>query len=67
MQVGLDSKMTDTIKTIELKFISKMSETIEVAGANGQLLNWRQIIRREANRLKKCICETSEYEPFVVR
>lgn len=56
----------DAIKKIELKFIAKMTEQIEVAGTGGQLLTWRQIIRREANRLKKCICETNEYEPFGV-
>jgi len=56
----------EAVKKIELKFIAKMTEQIEVKGAGGQMLTWRQIIRREANRLKKCICETSEYEPFGV-
>ena len=56
----------EAVKKIELKFITKMTEQIEVAGTGGQILTWRQIIRREANRLKKCICETSEYEPFAL-
>ena len=30
-----------------------------------QRLTWRQVIRREVNRIKKNIVETSDYEPFI--
>ena len=30
-----------------------------------QRLTWRQVIRREVNRIKRNVVETSEYEPFI--
>jgi len=53
----------DAIKKIELKMIGKLTEQITIGK---QQLTWRQVIRREANRLKKTICEYSDYEPFVL-
>ena len=29
-----------------------------------ETLTWRQVIRREANQIKKCVCEGTAYEPF---
>lgn len=56
----------EMIKKIEMNFIEKLTSTIEVDfGGSKQVLTWRQVIRREANRLKKCICEFSEYEGLV--
>jgi CRISPR-associated protein Cas1 len=52
----------DGIKKIEMKVIQKMTEQTMIGE---QSLTWRQIIRREVNRLKKCIVETREYEPFI--
>ncbi|WP_169785004.1 CRISPR-associated endonuclease Cas1 [Campylobacter curvus] len=52
----------DAIQKIEMKMISRLSETIAL---NGQNLTWRQVIRREANQLKKCICEDMPYVGFV--
>ncbi|WP_170019630.1 CRISPR-associated endonuclease Cas1 [Campylobacter sp. RM16190] len=52
----------EAVQKIEMKMISKLTDQIE---AGGQKLTWRQIIRREANRLKKCICENAPYEGFV--
>ncbi|QKF61181.1 CRISPR-associated endonuclease Cas1 [Campylobacter curvus] len=54
----------DAIQKIEMKMISRLSETIAL---NGQNLTWRQVIRREANQLKKCICEDMPYVGFVWR
>jgi len=53
----------DAIKKIEMKMIGKLTEQVSVGN---QLLTWRQVIRREVNRLKKTICEYAEYEPFVL-
>ena len=50
------------IKTIELKVIKKMTEQTTIGE---QRLTWRQVIRREVNRIKRNIVETSEYEPFI--
>ncbi len=54
----------EAVKKIELKFIEKLTQQITIGE---QKLTWRQVIRREVNRLKKTICEYSEYEPFVLR
>ncbi len=51
------------IKKIEMKVIQKMTEQTMIGE---QSLTWRQVIRREVNRLKKCIVETREYEPFIL-
>ena len=52
------------IKKIELKIIKKMTQQVTIGE---QKLTWRQVIRREVNRLKRNIVETSEYEPFVLQ
>ena len=51
----------DAVQKIELKMISRLCETLTVGGRE---LTWRQVIRREANKLKKCICEDAPYEGF---
>lgn len=51
----------DAVQKIELKMISRLCETLTVSGRG---LTWRQVIRREANKLKKCICEDAPYEGF---
>jgi CRISPR-associated protein Cas1 len=51
------------IKKIESKIIKKMTEQITIGE---QRLTWRQVIRREVNRIKRNVVETSEYEPFVL-
>jgi len=51
----------DAVQKIELKMISRLCETLTVGGRE---LTWRQVIRREANKLKKCICEDVPYEGF---
>jgi len=50
------------VKKIELKIIQKMTEQTKIGE---QKLTWRQVIRREVNRIKRNVVETSEYEPFV--
>ncbi len=52
----------EAIKKIELKFIKKLTQQIMIGE---QKLTWRQIIRREINKLKRNIVETTQYEPFV--
>ncbi|MFK5975858.1 MAG: CRISPR-associated endonuclease Cas1 [Sulfurovum sp.] len=52
----------EAIKKIEMKIIKKMTEQTTIGE---QRLTWRQVIRREVNRIKKCIVETREYEPFI--
>lgn len=52
----------DAIKKIEIKMIQKLTDQITI---NQQKYTWRQVIRREANQLKKTICEYTPYEPFV--
>ena len=52
----------EAIKKIELKIIQKMTEQITI---NNQQLTWRQVIRKEVNRIKKSVCETAEYQAFV--
>ena len=51
------------VKTIEKKIIKKMTEQTTIGE---QRLTWRQVIRREVNRIKRNVVETSEYEPFVL-
>ena len=50
------------VKKIELKIIKKMTEQTMIGE---QKLTWRQVIRREVNRIKRNVVETSEYEPFI--
>jgi CRISPR-associated protein Cas1 len=52
----------DAIKSIEKSIIKRMTEQTTIGE---QRLTWRQVIRREVNRIKKNIVETSEYEPFI--
>jgi len=52
----------EAIKKIELKMIKKLTEQITIGK---QKLTWRQVIRREVNQIKKSICESAEYEPFI--
>ncbi len=52
----------DAIKKIEMKIIQKLTEQIMIGK---QKLTWRQVIRREVNQIKKSVCESTEYEPFV--
>ena len=54
----------DAVQKIELKMIARLGETICL---NGQNLTWRQVIRREANQIKKYICEGAPYEGLVWR
>ena len=51
----------DAVQKIELKMISRLCDTLTVGSRE---LTWRQVIRREANKLKKCICEDAPYEGF---
>ncbi len=52
----------EAIKKIEIKIINKLTEQTMIGK---QYLTWRQVIRKEVNRLKKTICEYVEYEPFI--
>ena len=52
----------DAVQKIELKMIARLGETISLGGRD---LTWRQVIRREANQIKKCICEDAPYEGLV--
>jgi len=52
----------EAIKKIELSIIKKMTEQTMIGK---QKLTWRQVIRREVNRIKRNIVETSEYDPFI--
>jgi len=54
----------EAVKKIELKIIKKMTDQTTIGE---QKLTWRQVIRREANQLKKSIIETREYEPFIYK
>lgn len=58
---GIPVLKREGVKTVEMAVINKMTESVALGK---QHLTWRQIIRREANRLKRCICETSEYVPY---
>ncbi|KIM05657.1 MAG: CRISPR-associated protein Cas1 [Sulfurovum sp. FS06-10] len=53
----------EAIKKIEMKIISKMTEQTTIGK---QKLTWRQVIRKEVNQIKKSVCESAEYEPFVL-
>lgn len=53
----------EAIQKIELKMIGKLTDQVKLGN---QYLTWRQVIRREANQIKKCICEGTAYEPFVL-
>jgi len=52
------------IKKIEMKIIKKMTEQTMIGE---QKLTWRQVIRREVNRVKRNIVEGGEYEPFILK
>lgn len=52
----------EAIQKIELKMINKLTDSIAVGK---QKLTWRQVIRREANQIKKAVSEGLAYEPFV--
>lgn len=52
----------EAIKKIEMQMINRLSQTYKIGE---QMLTMRQIIRREANKIKRCICENSPYEGFV--
>ncbi len=51
----------EAIQTIELEMIKKLTNQIKIGT---QYLTYRQVIRREVNRLKRCICEYDSYHPF---
>ena len=51
----------DAVQKIELKMIGRLGETVSLGGRD---LTWRQVIRREANQIKKCICEDAPYDGF---
>jgi len=53
----------EAIKKIELKIIKKMTEQTMIGK---QKLTWRQVIRREVNQIKKSVCESAEYKPFIL-
>ncbi len=50
------------IQKIELKMINTLTKQISLGE---QKLTWRQIIRKEVNKIKKTVCEYSEYHPFI--
>lgn len=52
----------EAIQKIEMKMIGKLTDSVTLGK---QKLTWRQIIRREANQIKKTVCEGLAYEPFV--
>lgn len=52
----------DAVQKIELNMIKSLTSVVSLGKQN---LTYRQIIRREANRIKKCICENYPYEGFV--
>ncbi|NLK66386.1 MAG: CRISPR-associated endonuclease Cas1 [Campylobacteraceae bacterium] len=54
----------DAVQKIELNMIKTLTSTLKLGE---QTLTYRQIIRREANQIKKCICENFPYEGFVAR
>lgn len=58
---GLWSLSSNGIKTIELEIIKRLSKTENI---NGMELNLRYIILKEINKIKKCILEYCEYEPY---
>jgi len=52
----------EAIQTIEIEMIKKLTDQIKIGE---QRLTWRQVIRREVNHLKRCICEYDSYHPFI--
>lgn len=48
----------EAVQKIELKMINALTTPKQFAN---QTLTYRQIIRREANQIKKCICENAPY------
>lgn len=52
----------DAIQIIEMEMIKKLTEQIKI---KEQKLTWRQVIRREINKIKRCICEYDSYSPFI--
>lgn len=54
----------EAIQKIELNMINSLTSQIKF---KEQLLTYRQIIRREANQIKKCICEDFAYEGFIYK
>ena len=52
----------DAIQRIESKMIEKLCDTVNIGDRK---LTWRQVIRRDVNRLKKCVCEDAPFEPFL--
>jgi CRISPR-associated protein Cas1 len=52
----------DALKTIEMKMIEAMTRPLTLGN---QTTNYRQIIRREANRIKKTVVEGTPYEPYI--
>ena len=52
----------EAIQTIEIEMIKKLTSQIKISD---QKLTWRQVIRREINHLKRCICEYDIYHPFI--
>ncbi|WP_197408342.1 CRISPR-associated endonuclease Cas1 [Campylobacter iguaniorum] len=53
----------EAIKKIEMQMIDRLSRTYKIGE---QTLTMRQVIRKEANKIKRCICENSPYEGFVL-
>ncbi len=52
----------EAIQIIETEMINKLTTQIKIGE---QRLTWRQVIRREVNHLKRCICEYDSYYPFI--
>lgn len=52
----------EAVQKIELNMIKTLTSQVKF---ENQLLTYRQIIRREANQIKKCICENYPYEGYV--
>lgn len=52
----------EAVQKIELNMIKALTSQVKF---ENQLLTYRQIIRREANQIKKCICENYPYEGYV--
>ncbi|MBE0496728.1 MAG: CRISPR-associated endonuclease Cas1 [Campylobacterales bacterium] len=54
----------EAVQKIEMRIIGKLTEQVRIGE---QYLTWRQVIRREANRLKRCICEDAPYEGLTAK
>jgi len=59
---GLWKLTKDGIKTIELEIISKLSS---IRYVNDMKLNYRYVILKEINNLKRSIIEYCDYEPYI--